>query len=94
MHQDCGDGCHGHLEGEGGGEDPAFALAESAVEGRDECCAEQEGEDGGEGFCPGAGGGGDGEVVCAEGEEYCVSCLFRGGLVLVYVHSFWFGLVD
>ena len=53
MHQDCGDGRYGHLEGEGGGEHPAFALAESAVEGGDQGCAEQEGEDGGEGLGPG-----------------------------------------
>jgi hypothetical protein len=78
VHEDGGDGCHGHLEGEGGGEDPAFALAEGAVEGGDEGCAEQEGDDGGEGFGPGEGGGGDGEVVGAEGEEDCVSCLVWG----------------
>jgi hypothetical protein len=54
------------------------------VKGRDQGCAEQEGEDGGEGFGPGEVWGGDGEVVGAEGEEDCVSCLV-GDVVLVYV---------
>ena len=53
MHEDGGDDCHGHLEGERGGKDPSFSLAKGSVESRDEACTEQEGADRCEGLGPG-----------------------------------------